>query len=47
MTVVYTSIGKCPVPPEWTTERVIQLLDECGHKILKVEEVDKKIKKAV
>jgi len=47
MIVVYTDKGKCPVTGGWTLEKIIQILEECGHKIIKVEETDKEVKEAV
>ena len=46
MIVVYTDKGKAPVPEGWKLERVIEILKECGHQILRVEELDKKMKRA-
>jgi len=46
MVVVYTDKGKCPVTGGWKLKRIIQILEECGHKILKVEETDKEVRKA-
>ena len=47
MIVVHTDRGKAPVPKGWKLERVIELLQECGHRIVRVEETDKRVKEAV
>jgi hypothetical protein len=47
MIIIYTDGGKAPVPEGWAVERVIEVLEECGHKVIKVEETDKETKEAV
>jgi hypothetical protein len=38
--VIYTDIGKTPLPEGWTLERAVAVLREVGHTVLHIEAQD-------
>ena len=38
--VIYTDIGKTPLPEGWTLERAVEVLREMGHTVLHIEAKD-------
>ncbi len=38
--VIYTDIGKTPLPEGWTLERAVEVLREVGHTVLHIEAKD-------
>jgi hypothetical protein len=38
--VIYTDIGKTPLPEGWTLEQAIEVLREAGHTVLRIEAKD-------
>jgi hypothetical protein len=38
--VIYTDIGKTPLPEGWTLEQILRVLREVGHTVLRIEAKD-------
>jgi hypothetical protein len=38
--VIYTDIGKTPLPEGWTLEQILRVLHEVGHTVLRIEAKD-------
>lgn len=38
--VIYTNIGKVPLPEGWTLERAVEVLREAGHSVQRIEATD-------